>query len=404
MQGETILCIGTADWHSLWRPIQQIMSRLVPQNRVIYFEPGRNPERPVMTELLENLPNFFALRPEIAQENLVVIPTPPTLPHARRHLPRSILRVTMPVVIDINARILTRHVRRAMEALEIQSPILWLYSPYQVGLIGKFGEKLVCYHNYDEFANFTYNVRIRELVRRLDDELCRRVDLVFATSRSQWEHRKAINPNTYFIPNGVDFDLFHQALNPETPIPSDIVDLKKPIIGLVGWLGHQIDLDLLQGIAETFSDGSLVLVGPDDMPDNAKHRHLRAMSNVHFLGRKALESLPGYLKAIDVALIPYLLEGYVLTAYPLKLHEYLATGRAIVATALPELRPYGHLVRIAETHPEFIRQIGEALHDYAPEAIEARVATARENTWDQRVAEIYRVLDHRLSTAERGVP
>jgi glycosyltransferase involved in cell wall biosynthesis len=401
MQGETILCIATDDWYSLWRPIQQTMSRFVPQNRVIYFDPGRNPERSALSEMLDNLPNYWRLHPKVVQENLIVIPTPSSLPHARRLLPRSMLRVTMPMVIKINAQILIRHVRRTMKALEIRSPILWLYEPYQIDLIGKFGEKLSCYHNYDEFANFTHNSRIRELVRHLDDQLCSRVDVVFTTSRSQGEHRRAFNPNTYCTPNGVDFDLFNKALNPETPIPSDIAGLKKPVIGFVGWLGYQMDLDLLLSIAEVYSDCSLAFVGPDVMPNNAKHRRLQAMPNVHFLGQKALGSLPEYLKAIDVALIPYLLEGYVLTAYPLKLHEYLAAGRAIVSTALPELRPYSHVVRIAETHGEFISQIREALQNHSPQAIAARVAVARENTWDNRVADMHRVLQPLLSGSEK---
>lgn len=388
MQGETILCIATADWSSLWRPIQQIISRFAPQNRVIYFEPGRNPERSVISEVLNNLPNYWTLHPKIVQENLIVMPTPSSLPHARRFLPRSVLQVSMPLVIKINAQILIRYVRETMKALEISSPILWLYSPYHINLIGKFGEKLSCYHNYDEFANFTQNSRIRELVRHLDDQLCSKVNVVFATSRSQAEHRRAFNPNTYFIPNGVDFNLFKKALNAETPIPSDINDLRKPIIGFVGWLGNQIDLDLLMRIAEEYSNCSIALVGPDDMPKNLKHHRLQAMPNVHFLGQKSLASLPEYLKAMDVALIPYLLEGYVLTAYPLKLHEYLAAGRAIVSTALPELRPFSHVIRIAETRADFICQIRNAFYDYSSQAIAARVAIARENTWDNRVMEM----------------
>jgi glycosyltransferase involved in cell wall biosynthesis len=116
------------------------------------------------------------------------------------------------------------------------------------------------------------------------------------------------------------------------------------------------------------------------------------MPNVYFLGRKEVNNLPEYLKTMDVVLIPFLLEGYVLTAYPLKLHEYLAAGRAIVSTALPELRAYGHVVRIAETHAEFISQIGEALQDNTPEVIAARVAVARENTWDKRVADMEDIL------------
>jgi glycosyltransferase involved in cell wall biosynthesis len=401
MQGETILCIATDAWHSLWRPIQQTMSRFVPQNRVIYFDPGRNSERPVISEMLDNMPNYWSLRPEVVRENLIVIPTPSSLPDAHRFLPRSVLQVTMPLVIKINAQILIRYIRRTMMALEVRSPILWLYSPYQIDLIGKFGEKLTCYHNYDEFANFTQNSRIREMVRHLDDQLCSRVDVVFATSRSQAEHRKAFNPNTYCTPNGVDFELFTKALKPNTPIPSDIAGLKKPVIGFVGWLGYQMDIDLLLNIAEVYSDCSLALIGPDVMPNNEKHHRLRAMPNVYFLGQKALEALPEYLKAFDVALIPYLLEGYVLTAYPLKLHEYLAAGRAIVSTALPELRPYSHVVRIAETHAEFISQIRDALEDHSPQAIAARVAVARENTWDKRVADMYRFLQPLLSGGEK---
>jgi len=400
MPAETILCVATRDWNSLWRDSQQIMSRLAARYHVLYFDPGRDPAQSVLHELLHNSPNMFTLRTDQVRENLIVVPTPPSIPHARRFLPRSVLRITMPLVIRSNASMIIRHIQWALQSLNVKAPILWLYSPYHIGLIGKFGEKLVCYFNYDEFANFVQSARIKDLIRRLDDEMTRQADVVFATSRAQWEHRKAINLDTYFTPNGVDFDLFNTALNPETSIPADVANLKKPIIGFVGWLGYQIDLDLLQGIAETYSDCSLVLVGPDDMPNNANHRRLRAMSNVHFLGLKALGSLPAYLKAMDVALIPYLLEGFTLTAYPLKLHEYLAAGRAIVATALPELRPYCHVVRIAETQAEFIRQIREALQDHGSQAIEARVAVARENTWDQRVEEIYRILDHRLSGAE----
>lgn len=401
MHGETVLCIAPQRWSSLWRNSQQIMSRIAAHNRVLYFEPGRDPNQRVLSEFKDNLPYYFKIQVEEVRKNLFVVPTPSSLPHARELLPSSILRITLPTIIKINTSILIRHIRRTMKLLKIRSPILWLYHPDQIGLIGKFGEKIACYYNYDEFANFIQNSRISELLRSLDDQLCRRADVVFATSRSQWERRRAFNPHTYCTPNGVDFDLFNNAIKAETPIPSDIAGLKKPIIGYVGWLSFQLNLDLLIEIAEVYHDCSLVLVGPDVMPNNAKHRRLQALSNVHFLGQKSLESLPNYLKAIDVALIPYLLEGYVLTAYPLKLNEYLAAGRAIVSTALPEVQPYSHVVHIAETHDQFINQIHSALLDDSPEALAARLAVARENTWDNRVSEIYRVLQPLLLSGEK---
>jgi len=398
MEGETILCIATRAWHSLWRSTQQYMSRMAAQNRVLFFEPGRNPDRSVLSELVRNLSHFYAApAAEEAHKNLTVIPTPSSLPYARQHLPGPVLRTTVPLVTRINGAILIRQVRQVMDQLEVEAPILWLYSVHHLHLIGQFGEKLSCFFVYDEYPDFVANRRIQDLLRHYDNNVSRQVDIVFASSRSQWERRKHLNPNTYLIPNGVDFQLFHQALDPETPLPLD-VSWEGPTIGYIGWLGYQMDVPLLLKVAQAFPDCALALIGPDEIPRDESLERLRSMPNVHFLGSKDRTSLPAYLKAMDVALIPYYLAGYTLSAYPLKLHEYLAAGRAIVATALPELGPFSHVVRIAESHEEFLRQVREALHDDSPQAIEARVCLAQENTWDRRVEEMYRVLDRQLAT------
>jgi hypothetical protein len=372
------------------------MSRLAKQNRVLYFEPGRNPDKRHLAEMLRNWPNFVTLRTQTLHENLIIIQTPSNLPIMRQHLPRSVLQVTTPWVVKINARILIRHVYRAMKAYNIQAPILWLYSPYHVDLVGKFSEKIACYYNYDEQSDFLPNRRVKALLSEFDDRLTTSVNVVFATSRSQWKRRQAINPDTYFLPNGVDFDLFNRALASNRPLPADIAGLQRPIIGLAGFLGYQVDTELLLRVAEVFPECSLALVGPDELPDTVARKGLRAQPNVFFLGCKKLEQLPDYLHAFDVALIPYVLEGHVPSIYPMKLHEYLAAGRAVVSVNLAELKPYSHVVNIAENHDDFIYQTRKALQDNSPEAIEARVAVARENTWDQRVDEIYRILQHHL--------
>ncbi len=397
MQGETLLCMATRAWDSLWRSTQQVLSRIAAQNRVLYFEPGRNPDRPLAAELWRNLPNYASLRAREVQPQLTVIATPSCLPLARGFLPAGVLQATAPWLIKANARILLWQVRRAIKAYGVESPILWLYEPRQVGLIGKCGEKLVCYYNYDDFPEFAHNRRIRQLLRQLDNELVSRSDIVFTTSRGQWQLRHGVNPDTYLIPNGVDFSLFNRALDIGTDMAPDIAPLRRPIVGYVGWLGYQIDVDLLLYVAEACPECTLVLVGPDCLAEDARQRRLRGLPNVRFLGRKQMRELPGYLKAVDVALIPYVIGDHTLTVYPLKLHEYLAAGRPVVATALPELQPFRQVVRIADTYEQYVRQIREAMADRDPLAVEGRVAVARENTWEQRVAEIYRVLETRLS-------
>jgi glycosyltransferase involved in cell wall biosynthesis len=385
----------------LWRESQQIMSRIAKQNKVLYFEPGRDFERSALTELWRNSPNFVALRPQRLHENLIVIPTPSCLPTARRYLPRAVLQTTTPWVVRFNTQILLRQMRWAMKEFGVKAPILWLQDPL-VDLIGKFGEKLACYYNYDEVADFVVNIRIKEILQRMDDETTGRVDVVFATSRAQWKRRKAINPNTYFIPNGVDFDIFNRALSPGQPLPADLACIPRPIIGFAGWLGWHIDVELLCRVAAAYPECSLVLIGPDQLPNVPARAQLLALPNVFFLGQKERHELPNYLQAFDVALMPWSLNGHIRSAYPLKLHEYLAAGRASVATALPELRPFRHVVRLAETPEEFIYQIRQALLDCTSEAVEARVAIARENTWDHRVLEMYRILQQYLGEADKS--
>jgi len=399
MKNETILCIATRTWDSLWRESQQIMSRMAKQNRVIYFEPGRDVRESLLTAMWRNWTNFFGLRPRTIGENITLIPSPPLIPIGRRYLPAAILNFTTPLVVRINTRILIRHIRKTVNVFHVINPVLWLYSPYHTDLVGKFSEKISCYHNYDEFASFIYNHRIKDLIQSYDNDLSKRANLVFATSPSQAARREVYNPRTYFIPNGVDFDLFNRNVkHPSTP-PADIFNIPRPIIGFAGWLGYHIDIDLLLHIGRTFPDYSLVFVGPNDLPAGSKRSQLESLPNAYFLGNKERDSLPDYLQAFDVALMPYLLDGHMRTAYPLKLHEYLAAGRAIVAVEMEALLPYRNVIWMCSTPDEMIEAVRTAIHDYSPQAIESRVQTARENTWENRVECMYQVIDTFLAEA-----
>lgn len=397
MQNETILCIAPRDWHGLWKEAQSIMSLIAIQNRVLYFDPGRDPQRVAAKEIVDNFPNFFRLHTEQVMENLTVISSPSSLPYFRRHLPDYVSRIVMPFIIKVNVSVLIRHVQRAIKKLDVKKPILWLYGPYYGDLIGKFNEKLSCYYNYDEFADFVSNRRVKEIVRYYEAQLCRRADVVLTTSQAQYKVRKAHNPNTYFVPNGVNFELFNRALEPGLDLPDDIAQISRPIVGFAGRLGPQIDVRLLRHVAETYSAYSLVLIGPDELPSGIDEKALRALKNVHFLGWKKPSDLPNYLQAFDAALIPYHLVGHVLSGYPTKLHEYLAAGRSVVATAMPELRPYKDVLRIGEDNNDFVTLVREAVEDKSYQEIEARVLIARENTWDKRVTDIYRIFQPMLS-------
>ena len=165
MHGETILCVANRVWNSLWRDSQHIMSRIAKQNRVLYLEPGRDPDKPYLAEMWRNWPNYVSPRTQSLHKNLITIQTPSTLPIMRRHLPKSLLQISTPCVVWINSQILIKHIRRIMKSYGVQAPILWLYSPSDGNLVGKFNEKLACYYNYDEHSDFLPNKPIRTMIR-----------------------------------------------------------------------------------------------------------------------------------------------------------------------------------------------------------------------------------------------
>ena len=393
LKDETILCISPSSWFSLWRNRQQIMSRLAKHNRVLFVEPPINPDWGFLTSLRRRARNLLRPRLQSISANLTLVYPPPNLPLGGALLNPALLRFTTPMIIRINNRLLASSIHQVLRQLKITAPILYLWEPFQLDLVGRFNERLVCYHVYDEIADFVFNQRIRETIQRYDRELCRKADFVFASSRAQYERRKALNAFTYFIPNGVDFEHFNQALSPETEEPEDIKHVPRPILGFVGLIADfMINVKLLIDIAEKRPAWSIVLVGQDVLSNNKFCTKLRGLKNVYFLGKRNVDSLPAYFKSIDVGLMPYVIKGHTVSAYPLKLHEYLAAGLPIVASPLPELAPFENVVRMAASADEFIRQVEDALDDDSDDAVSKRVEIARQNTWEQRVEKIERLL------------
>jgi glycosyltransferase involved in cell wall biosynthesis len=121
---------------------------------------------------------------------------------------------------------------------------------------------------------------------------------------------------------------------------------------------------------------------------------LRAMRNVHFLGNKPAGDLPAYVQRFDVCLMCYEINNYTRYIYPLKLHEYLATGLPIVSSGIAAVHEFGSVVRVAATDSEWLAEVQAGLQPsaMAPEAIAARQAAARKHDWQTLVDQVGDIL------------
>lgn len=225
------------------------------------------------------------------------------------------------------------------------------------------------------------------VVRALEERLLTAVDVVVTTSRALFDAKSAMHPEVVYLPHGVDIERFARAADPSTPIPNEVKGLPRPMVGFHGLIGNLIDLEIIDTIARRRPDWSVVMLGPttDDVPS------LPNRSNVHYLGERPHDQIPAYLRALDVCLMPYRLLPALTYANPVKLREYLAAGKPIVSTRVPEALQFGELVQIADSSEEFILKIERCLTE-APSLRARRMASVRNQTWASRAAELAAVL------------
>ena len=278
----------------------------------------------------------------------------------------------------INQWLLSLILKSYLRKNKVDKFILWISHPSAEPMAKRLGESKTVYYCGDEYAEFTSFSR--ELVMKLERDLLKKVDLVLVVSERLYQTKKEYNPNIFLIPHGVEFDHFSRYNLTFMELPADIKYIKRPIIGYYGLIRDWIDFELLEKITQK-KDWSLVLIGPTSV-DISK---IQVKENMHFLGPKNYKDLPLYLQGFDVCIIPYKLTEITINSRPLKLFEYLASGKPVVSTPLPSVLPYRDVVRIGSTHEEFIQQIEKSLQEKDEFLKKKRIDLARENSWEKLV-------------------
>ena len=375
IRNESIICFAH-DWKGDPTSKTHIMRILSESNRILWVNSigWRRPS--VSTRDARRLVNKLR---QAATERLVEV-----RPNLHVMSPLAIPFPGVPGVDGLNASLLAASVRAASRRVGLRNPLLWTFMPNTVGLIGRLGESKVIYHCVDEYSAFRGVPR--EALRRMEDELVRRADLVLTSAESLCRARRALNPCTYFVSHGVDVAHFSRALDRDLEPAADVADLVsegKPVIGFFGLIAEWIDLELVAELARRRPEWRFVMIGKATV-DLAP---LRGLSNVRLLGQKSYASLPSYCRAFNVGVIPFRIDELTLNVNPLKLREYLAAGLPVVSSALPEVRRYGDLVHVAAGVDGYLHEIERALGERSEVLDRTRVDAMKHESWEARVEE-----------------
>lgn len=222
---------------------------------------------------------------------------------------------------------------------------------------------------------------------RIEPELIAKSDLVVSNSTYLTKQAAQYNAESYFVGQGCDISAFNPREAGERP--ADIADIPYPIVGYIGALKSlRLDLEVIEHIATTKKQWNIVLVGPEDEVFKASRLH--ELKNVHFLGPKAETELPDYLNAFDVAINPQVLNEVTIGNYPRKIDEYLAMGKATVATKTEAMSYFSDFVSLPGDKTGWVKAIESELQNDSPELRMARGKFAGEHTWENNVKEIYK--------------
>ena len=299
----------------------------------------------------------------------------------------------LPGIQWLNHRFGSWALKRAMRLASIQRPVLWFVAPHPAFMLDRIDHDVAIYYCVDDHAAHP-GVDVKRM-QAFDLMLTQRASHVFVAPPTLVEAKRRVNPATTFSPHGVDVQMFAQAQAEATIVPPVAAALGHPVIGYFGLIAPWTDIELIEWVAQQRPDWQFLLVGLSSTDVTG----LKRLKNVTFVGQQPYESLPRWAKAFDVAIIPYRQNQQVQNANPLKLREYLATGKPVVAVPTAEVEKFRDVLEIEPEREGFLAAIERSLATDSPDRRSARMAAVRDMSWDHRVDETLKIVNGLLVRA-----
>jgi len=356
-----IVFIPPTKWEGLYQRPQQIATRLSKKFTILLIDRPTFYLRALLKAFLGKLKLI-----EHISDNFYIIRSFTFIPFSRVKMIKIINERLWLLLIELYGILFFRNV---------ENTICFVCSPLHMV---PFKNSLLVYDRCDRF----YKFKDANKTTLLDDiKLMKKARLVINSSYNLYKESIRYNENSVLVRNGVDLAHFKKTrgLSKET---------NKKVIGYVGSVSYWVDFKLLKRLAETYQEYELHIIGPTEGVERDRdYVNLRRMANVKILGKIRYDELPTYLKEFDIGIIPFILNELTEAVDPVKAYEYMAAGKPVVTTNLPEIYRMKDYIYIAKNHNDFIGLCKQALESpkISPEEL---IKKASENTWERRVEQI----------------
>lgn len=279
-----------------------------------------------------------------------------------------------PLVDRVNKRWLAHQLRSRLR--DPASAILWIRypTPELVPFVESSGADLVVYESVDDHMGAPgMGKRMRRVFREAEQRILSVAGVVFASSEPIAARLSELHPNVVLTPNAVDIDAFSEVAN-EPRSPRTAI--------YAGAANFRFDAELVAQVAARLDGWTFILAGT---VDRAVRRRLERLPNIQLTGLLAPDAIPAALARAGVCLMPYRLDPFCDALFPIKLVEYLASGRPVVATPIRAARGFADVVALADGPEDFAAAIQRSSREDSFEARRTRIERVRPFSWEQRI-------------------
>lgn len=391
IQNHSIICFAGEDWwyhhpHSKYHLMRRFARA---GNKVIFVNSISMGLAFANKDLLPRIARKLRSYAKLARttEEGVTVVSPASLPFFGSSSVRSANRHLLSVQIGALAR-----------SRGLAKPILWIAIPTAAELIGTLDESLVIYQVSDKYdANTMDHATDPALIRRLHDQAIDTADIILYSGRKLFDEATRGRERSYLLEQAVDFDHWAAISKNNMKIAPEVDVIPRPRLGYFGaiepWL---VDQDLIKRATLEHPSWQWVFIG-----NRSRGLDIEELPNVHFLGAVPYNELPRYAAGFDVCVLPWETE-LPFTSYgsAIKVREYLATGKPVVISPLPEYEPMAAVLRIGRNRDEFLRLVQEALDEKDSSAAAKRQAAVADGTWDARANWVSSLIEQKLKAKQ----
>lgn len=381
LQGRKFVWVLSPSWNSVWTRQNHFATRLARLGaEVLYIENPSSWCSVLRKKRFRDLPiGGRGLR--VVEPGLHVMRPWLTLPGMRYS----------DLVAKLNGRLVSRQIKNWLCSRQWGEYVAWCRVPHSGCVLQHLHPSATIYDITDDYELFEKRPACRARIRQREKGLIASADVVLLASQDLQRRKAFAGVQNFWIPNGAEYELFAAAGKPGA-VHSLVSAMPKPVIGYVGLTTEWMDFELLAKLGSRWP-GHILMVGPI-APQWEKRA--KSIPGLVWAGFVPQTQLPMYLRGFDVCVMPHLANELVRMSNPLKIWEYLATGKPIVSVDLPALNGVRDFVDAARDHEHFIALVENRLKTGAPQPTAAAQAAAASYSWDAIFRQLLQTLEPHL--------